>query len=77
MANKKYDLYKSVWDPTSGKKRNRNLGRKWNKLMTDLPRVSKNGVEIIKLSKNYKIKFNILVNYLKKWQKVKLGKIYK
>ena len=45
--------------------------------MTDLPRVSKNGVEIIKLSKNYKIKFQSLINYLTKWQKVKLGKIYK
>lgn len=77
LANKKYNLYKSVWDPTSGKKRNRNIGRKWNKLMTDLPRVSKNGVEIIKLSKIYKIEFYSLLNYLKKWQEVKLGKIYK
>ena len=45
--------------------------------MTDLPRISKNGVEIIELSKKYKIKFQSLNNYLRKWQKVKLGRIYK
>ena len=66
-----------MWDPASEIKRNRNIGRNWHNLMTDLPRVSNNGVEIIKLSKNYKIKFQSLINYLTKWQKVKLGKIYK
>ncbi len=77
LSNKKYNLYKPVWDPASEIKRNRNIGRNWHNLMTDLPRVSNNGVEIIKLSKNYKIKFQSLINYLTKWQKVKLGKIYK
>ena len=55
----------------------RNIGRNWHNLMTDLPRISKNGVEIIELSKKYKIKFQSLNNYLRKWQKVKLGRIYK
>jgi hypothetical protein len=77
LSNKKYDLYEYVWDPSSkdnlnGKKDN----RVFHNLMTNLPRLSQNGITLKELSKIFKIKIGFLKTYLKKWEKKDLGKIY-
>ena len=77
LSNKKYNLYKAVWEPTSEVKRNRNIGRNWHKLMTELPMIAKEGVEISYLLKKNKLPKKHLLKYLSEWEKKKLGIIYK
>tara|TARA_B100001989_G_scaffold242462_1_gene209251 strand:- start:81 stop:1445 length:1365 start_codon:yes stop_codon:yes gene_type:complete len=77
LSNRKYNLYKAVWEPTSEVKRNRNIGRNWHKLMTELPMIAKEGVEISYLLKKNKLPKKHLLKYLSEWEKKKLGIIYK
>ena len=68
LSHPNYGLYKKVWDPSvrTGPT-NREEGRSWNLLMTNLPRLLDGHNSIKKISADFNLPENEVQGYVKKW----------
>ncbi len=67
LSHEKYQLYQQVWDPSLRDGAGRDSDRRWNRLMTYLPRLMDGKTRLIDIAEQFDLPIAEVAAYVEKW----------